>query len=126
MSDGLILATLFFLGLAIVMIFYIFGSFTYEIREHSVCMKWELLKYIPFKSVKIDIDDILEARRYSFEKDIAGADYFGNLLIKPGVILVLKRRRLTFSFIKRIYITPDNPDEFIARVNQKIQERYHS
>ena len=46
------------------------------------------------------------------QKDIfAGGDIWGNLFIKKGVIIKLKK-----GVVKIIYITPDYPNKFIEQV----------
>ncbi len=116
----LILLVGIIIGLAIFSMFNTFSNFTYEVKDGYIRIRWKVLKYIPFRSIDIKISDIQETRPFVFEKDIlAGARVWGKLFIKSGVVLVLKRRSIRYWFANRIYITPDNPDEFIAEISQK-------
>jgi hypothetical protein len=95
------------------MILYIFSSFSYRIYEDTLSLQWRILKYIPFGFHKIKLIDIQEARRFKLRDDLlSGAYIFGNLFTKRGVILILKRRHF---FMKKILITPDDPDTFIEK-----------
>ncbi len=116
----LILLVGIIIGLTIFSIFNTFSNFTYEVKDGYIRIRWRALKYIPFRSIDVSISDIQEARPFVFEKDIlAGARVWGKLFIKPGVVLVLKRRSIRYWFANRIYITPDNPNELITEIGQK-------
>jgi hypothetical protein len=105
---GILIALVIFSGL------YIFSTFKYEIFGNDLIIKWRLLKYIPFNSRKIDNDNIQAIKKFIFKKDMLHpTDIWGNLFIKKGFIVILKK-----GFIKRVYITPDNPDLFIGKIKR--------
>jgi hypothetical protein len=82
-------------------------------------MQWRILVYIPFSFSKIKIENIQEIRRFDFRKDFFRGGYiFGNLIRKKGVIIVLKKRSL---LRKRIFVTPQNPENFIEQINNIIR-----
>src|SRR3972149_4389612 len=92
------------IALVVFSVLYVFCTFKYEMSENNLIIKWKLLKYIPFNSRKIDIDNIQTIRKFIFDRDMLHpTDIWGNLFIKKGFIVNLKK-----GFIKRIYITPDN------------------
>lgn len=116
MSDIQPTVLVIILGVSIFLILYIFSSFSYKISEKTLIMQWRILGYIPFSSREIKMENIQEARRFELKNDLwSGADIFGNLF-KKGVILKLPGR---FFFMKKIFITPDDPDRFIAEINRK-------
>lgn len=103
-------------GVILFSILYLFSSFSYQISEDSIVIQWKLLKYVPFNSRKIDINNVREVRRFGFKKDILfGANIWGNLFTKEGVIIILNE-----GFFRRVYLTPEEPDKFIAKVGAKI------
>lgn len=105
-------------GVVLFSILYLFSSFSYQISEDSIVIQWKLLKYVPFNSRKIDIGNVREVRRFEFKKDILfGANLWGNLFTKEGVIVILKQ-----GFFKRVYLTPEEPDKFIAIVGARIKQ----
>ena len=107
MKVGIFIVTA--IGLIIFSILYVFASFSYEILENKIYIKWSILKYIPFNSLNIDIDQIVAIRTFDFKNDIlAGGRIWGNLLTKKGVIIQLNK-----GFFKNVYITPDNPKQFM-------------
>ena len=116
-------SVLFFsISILIFSILFIFPTVTYEILEDSIKMKWKVFKFILIGSRTIKITNIQEIRKFIFKKDILPGGYiWGNLLIKKGVIIVLNKRLIRFSFFKRIFITPKNPDEFIKEINNKLK-----
>jgi hypothetical protein len=105
---GILIVLVIFSGL------YIFSTFKYEMSGKDLIIEWRLLKYIPFNSRKIDVDNIQTIRKFIFKKDtLYPTDIWGNLFIKKGFIVILKK-----GFIKRVYITPDNPDLFVGKIKR--------
>jgi len=102
----------------IVMALYVCSSFSYVISNNTLKMDWRILKYVRFASREINIDNIQEVRRFRLKQDLFGGGYvFGNLFIKAGVIIILKRRLL---FCSKVYITPKEPDIFIEQIINKL------
>ena len=117
MSDYQATAIVLTTAVVIFSILYVFSDFTYTISDGTLKMKWSILKFVFFGSRKVNIDNINEVKLFDFRKDILkGYDVFGNLLIKKGVVIILKKRSM---LLKRIYITPGNPDKFIEQINQE-------
>lgn len=107
-----------FIGILIVLIIfsglYVFSTFKYETSGKDLIVKWRLLKNIPFNSRKIDIDNIQTIKKFTFKKDMLHpTDIWGNLFIKKGFIVILKK-----GFMKRVYITPDNTDLFVEKIKR--------
>ncbi len=50
-----------------------------------------------------------------------GAHVWGNLFIKEGVIIVLKK-----GFIRNVYITPDEPYVFIEQLEHRLRSETKS
>jgi hypothetical protein len=123
MNDLKITITVISIAFAIFLILYIFSNFSYKFSAKSVVMKWRILKFVPIGSREIDLEDIREARRFEFRKDILGGGFiFGNLFTKRGVLLVLRKRFLSFLYTKRIFVTPENPEEFINKIKERQQK----
>jgi hypothetical protein len=79
-------------------------------------MQWHILKYIPFGSRNIKLENIKEARRFKLKDDLGGGDIFGNVFTKRIVIIILKKGR----FFRKMFITPDESDFFIEQINKAI------
>ena len=119
MKDYIILLYLAIAGCIIFSLLYVFSGFSYEIVEGKLSIKWTVLKYIPFGSKRVPISSIQDVRRFEFKKDILRGAYIGgNLFIKDGVLLILKE-----GVFKRVYITPDNPDDFIVNMKHRMATR---
>lgn len=100
-------------------ILYVWSSFSYEIDKDSLRMKWTILKYIPLSLKNVRIDDIREIRRLDTKRDLSfGSAIFGNLFTKRGFVLALKDSSWRFLYAKRIWITPENPEEFLAEITK--------
>ncbi len=113
-----------FISVMYILIVFIFSSFSYDIIQTSIKMKWKILKYVLIGSRTVQIENIQEVRSFIFKKDVFPGGYiFGNVLSKKCVVLVLRKR---VFLMKKIFITPINPDDFIERVNNllKIHENY--
>lgn len=94
---------------------YVFSTFNYEISGNNLIIKWKLLKYIPFNSRKINIDNMQTIKIFIFKEDaLYPTDIWGKLFIKKGFIVIMKE-----GFIKRVYITPDNPAVFVDKINKR-------
>lgn len=105
-------------GVVLFSILYLFSSFSYQISQDSIVIQWKLLKYVPFNSRTIDISNVRQIRRFELKKDILfGANIWGNLFTKEGVIIILKE-----GFFKRVYLTPEEADKFIAEVEGRIRQ----
>ena len=113
-----LVAFLFALGcLLLFSILYVFASFTYTVSDGQLILRWKILKYVPFNSYRIDFDDIEEARMYRFPEDFISLDDIWGTLIRNrnNRVILLTKRRLT----KKIYVTPENPNEFIKLINDR-------
>ena len=92
-------------------------SFSYVIDSHDIIMYRRILKWVPFGSRRIPIGAIKEVRRLRLLPDILlGLRLYGNLLVKRGVVVVLKK-----GFVRRLYLTPANCDAFVKELETRIQ-----
>ena len=106
--------------LSMYLIFYAFARFSYEISGDAVTIRWQILGIVPFARRTIRICDIRQAKEFDLRKDFwRGAEILGNLFLKRGVIVQLNRRWMGLAW--RLYITPADPDDFIAQINQKLR-----
>ena len=122
MSDINITAVILFISFIYIFILFIFSNFTYDILETSIKMKWKILKFILIGSRTIKIENIREVKKIILKKDLFSGGYiYGNvlkILKKNGVVIILKKRMF---LIKKFFISPQNPDEFIEQLNKKIE-----
>jgi len=111
-----------FMSFLYIFILFISSNFTYDIFETTIKMKWKIFKYILIGSRTIKIENIKEVEKFILRKDLfSGAYIYGNLskiIKKYGVIIILKKRMF---FIKKFLVTPQNPDEFIKEINNKLK-----
>ncbi len=116
MSDIYGMAIVLSISLAVLLVVYVFASFSYNISEDYLKMRRRILIYVPFSFLTIRIENIEEVRGFDLKKDLLTAVLiFGNVFRRKGVIVVLKRR---FPFWKKIFITPENPQKFIEQINR--------
>lgn len=103
------------ISLFLFLVIYVFPTYSYTISENTIYVKHKIFKYVPFRSRKINLYKIETIGAFDFKKDIfSGGDIWGNLFIKKGVVIKLKK-----GFVKIIYITPDNPSKFIEQVKKR-------
>jgi hypothetical protein len=96
-------------------LFYLFASFSYQILEDTILLKWRILKYVPFNVLRIRIEDIEEIDLFNNRKHIFyGARIWGNPFVKKGIIILLRR-----GIVKRVFLTPRNPMQFIDEVRRQ-------
>lgn len=104
--------------LCLVVILFGLGTFCYEVVGEFLVVRRRILHYIPFGRCRIRLSQIKEIRRYGAPGDWwRGAEIYGNLLWRPGV-LVIPRKGPTV----RIYITPANPDEFVKSLGEYLSD----
>ena len=104
-------------GLALSAAYYLFGSFTYEFNEGGLVMRRKILGGIPFGSRALQFSDVKEVRRFGGAADWwRGADVYGRLFLQPGVLVIMRK-----GAVRRIYITPSQPDEFIRKLQAVCQ-----
>ena len=118
MGNEMKLYVFIFLAICLILfsILYVFSTFTYHISNTALSIQWRLFRYIPFNSREINIEEVLEVRRFDLSKDLlVGTQIWGNLLIRKGVVLVLKR-----GFFRHAYVTPKDPDNFIQEMKARI------
>jgi hypothetical protein len=95
------------------LIVYAFARFSYEVAEGELRAKRHILGGIPFGKWAIRLAEIRAVKR-SVLSIPPWARVVGNLYSLNGVVLVTDKRGL---FARRqIYVTPPNPDEFVAKV----------
>ncbi len=102
-------------GIVLVFIFYVFSRFDYTVSPGTLRIKGRMLRSIPFKSRTVKIAEIDEIRNFELRDGILGnCQVLGNLFFKKGLIIVLKNRSF---FIRKIYVTPNDTDEFLKLIN---------
>ena len=122
MKDIIILTILVLVGCSIFAILYVLPSFSYEIGKDFLRMKMKIFRYVPFDFWKIRIDDIQEARRSEAKLDLLKEGViFGNLFARRGIILILKKSALRFLYRRKVWITPENPEEFLAEIESRVK-----
>lgn len=105
---------------AIFLAVYVFGEFSYSITDETLRMRWRVLRVLPFGTLSIALRNIIEARPYDRRRDLLGGGYiFGNLLVKKGMVLILRRR---LFLVRKVYITPGNGDAFVAELNRRVTD----
>lgn len=108
------------LGLALILVVYVFANISYEIRDGLLIMRWRVLRYIPWASAKIRIEDIAEVRRFDFRKDYVGGYSFGYPFTKRTLVLMLRRR---FWMARRVFVTPPDPQAFSEAIEMSRNPR---
>jgi len=104
------------IGISIFSTLYIFSDFSYELSTDAIIIRWSILGGIPFGQRRINIENIDGVRRYDRWRDsLQGYYVAGNLLVKPAVVIFLKH-----GLMKRVFLTPPNPDDFIKTLESKI------
>jgi hypothetical protein len=121
-KDLVIVATLVVAGITLILAFYVRATFAYSISERSLTLRWRILGKVPFASRRIELTDIQEARTFRRESDLLGGFIFGNIPRKRVVTVLLRRRFLRFFLMKRVFITPDEPESFLTELHQRIAD----
>jgi len=104
--------------------FHLLGSFTYRISGDAIELRWRVLGILTVSSRKLPLVLVREARTIPPIGILAGGLHIlGRFPAKRAAVLVLRRRMLSYSFARVIYITPADPDRFVAEVNRLIQLR---
>ena len=83
-------------------------------------MQWRILRLVRFAKREIKIRDIQEVRRFELKDILSGGQIFGNFFIKEGVIVVLRK-----GIFRKIFITPENADEFVQQLSKKVSNSEH-
>jgi hypothetical protein len=116
MTDRQTILLLLAVFAGMMLVWYVFARFSYEIGERNVKMTWRILCCLPILTATVELDTIREARCGMF----CGGSIFGNIFRRRGVLLELRRTTLSNRFWRRVYITPEHPDAFAAEVNRRI------
>jgi len=108
----------------------VFPRFSYDIAGGALAIRRFILGRVPFGGWHVNLAEVLEARRsvlwIPWRARILGGSYSTR-----GVVLVLKPRR--FRVWRAIYVTPENPEQFVQQINRTLgvrrtkltsQERY--
>ncbi len=107
MKETLFVVLFFASGISLFLAYFVFGRFSYEICDDTFVVKRKLFFFIPFGKKKIPFANIQEIRPLNgFWDALRGAEVYGNLFLRRGVLVVLKR-----GFFKRLFITPPNLKE---------------
>ncbi len=105
------------LVVAIHLIVYVFARFSYEIAEGELRARRHILGGIPFGKWAIRLTEIRAARR-SLLFIPPWARMVGNPYSLRGAVLLIDKGGL---FARRtVYLTPSDPDEFVARIGALI------
>ncbi len=123
MNDAELTIFVLSLSLLLLLILYVFSNFVYRPRKDMLLMKWRILGVIPYACRKVPLEEIEDARECSLNTDFADGYLFGNAFHKRKVILILKRRKLRFLFIKKIIITPEKPGQLISELNELLKQK---
>jgi hypothetical protein len=74
---------------------------------------------VPFGSRTIEFDNIQEVRTFRPVPGLLGGYIFGNIPVKRIVTLVLRKR---VFLMKRVFITPDDPESFLSELRKRIEQ----
>jgi hypothetical protein len=117
MHDVLVSLCLLASGGGFYSILFVFSTFSYEITSQAVIIHWRILGRVPFGTSQLPLETITEVRRFSIRKDmLRGAHVLGNLPSRRGVLLF---RKTHFLPVRRVWVTPPDPDVFIARLRSE-------
>lgn len=93
------------LGVALILVLYVFGAYSYSIAEGELVIRWRVLG-MPFGSRRIPVGQIEELRRFDWKSDLfPGFEIWGRLL--RGHAWVIVRRT---GLLRKIYVTPPDPE----------------
>jgi hypothetical protein len=112
-----ITATILAIAIILILVLYVCATFSYTLSPRSLILRWHILGRVPFGSRTIAFDDIEDARIFRAAPDLLGGYIFGNIPSKRIVTLVLRKR---IFLMKRVLITPDEPDAFLAELRRQI------
>lgn len=116
-KDLFIATTLAGVAIILILVLYACATFSYSLSQLSLVLRWHILGRVPFGSRTIEFDDIQEARTFRPAPDLRGGYIFGNIPGKRIITLVLRRR---IFLMKRVFITPDDPESFLAELRRRI------
>ena len=104
----------FSFGVVLFFSYYVFARYSYKVEGKNLIIRRWVFSIIPFGIKKIPLTEIKELRALEGFKDyLLGGDVFGNLYLKKGGLIILKR-----GLIRRIYITPPKLTDFIEMINK--------
>jgi len=96
----------------------VFATFNYTIDRTHLTISWRILSRVPFNSRSIRLAAVAQVRRFErFPDHLFVGSVWGNLFVKPGIILTLRK-----GLFRRIYLTPRQPDEFMRELNARIAQ----
>lgn len=109
-----------------VLAFQRFARFVYTIDQAGVHLRWYVAKFIRVSRQDIPLGQISCARVVPPVRRLAGGFHlFGDLFAGRGVALRLRTRMLRYSFTKVVYVTPDNPEGFVAELQEQLAQTCH-
>jgi len=99
-------------------VFYVFSRVSYDVDDNFIKIHRRVLKYFSAGSILIELGSIEDIRIYRARDDFLSPWLiWGNVFIRKGVMIILKRRRFIY---KKIFITPSDPDDFISQVKHRL------
>src|SRR5229473_3191387 len=116
-TDLFIAATLVAVAILLIVVLYVCATFSYSLSQRSLVLRWHIRGCVPFGPRTIEFDNIQEARTFRPAPDLLGGYIFGNVLRRRIVTLVLQKR---IFLMKRAFITPDDPESFLAELRERI------
>jgi hypothetical protein len=124
MHDILVFVSLFALGVSSFAILYTFGIFSYNITADAVEVQWTILGCIPYSRGSFSMKHIMGVKRFSNLADLfSGTHLVGNIPSRNGVLIL---RRTWFFPLRNIWVTPADPDKFIAQLGEAIKRQNES
>lgn len=100
-------------------VFVVFASYSYELTDSALKMKWRILGRVTVSTWEISLTDIGAARRCPLWTPPFAYAY-GRPLSANGVLLLLKKR---LRLRKSVYITPEHPERFVADISHLLRDR---
>ena len=94
----------------------IFSAYKYNLKEDHLQISVYFLGFIPLPGLKVLYTDIDCIRRGLFEGEIPYYSYASLWYLLNYVQIILKNRKI----FKMVLITPEEPDIFIIRLQEKL------
>jgi len=104
--------------------FFPLASFRYRVTGGRIELEWIVFGFLRVSRRTIGLAEVEDARVTSFVRCVtsgSGFHVFGNVFARRGVALLLRKGVLWFSFGRIVYISPRDPDAFVAEVREAIQ-----
>ena len=105
-------------GLTLFIAYYLLLRVTSSFDGDFLILRRYFFGFLPFGKRRIALSTIALVRRFDLRRDwLKGTDVYGNLLWRKAIIIELSR-----GMIRRIFLTPSDPEVFMAELKAKISK----